>query len=162
MKKTAESRMKELYSKYPVPPIEVIVPVLEKAGRGEQELAKQLYDTYVNLATGMKTVLGLEEKNMKTLVRVWVMITSYEGMKIEPIEVSDSKFSFSLDDCPMIHVGKDIGLNVESKFCDLVCTNVAKALLDTILGSDMGILSWSKALIKGAGKCTVTFESLHG
>jgi hypothetical protein len=98
---------------------------------------------------------------MKTLVKVWGIITSFEGIKIQPIEQDDSRFSFSLDDCPMLHVRKNIGLNVKSKFCDLICTNVAKALLDTILGSHRGTLAWNKALIKGAGKCTIAFESVN-
>jgi len=161
MKKTAENRIKDLYSRYPIPPIEVIIPILEKTGHGEQELSTQLYDTYTNLAMGIKEILGLKDKNMKTLAKVWTIITGFEGMKIQPIEQDDSRFSFSLDDCPMLHVRKDIGLNVKSKFCDLICTSAAKALLDTLLGSDRGALTWDKALIRGAGKCTITFESVH-
>jgi len=81
-------------------------------------------------------------------------------MKIEPIELDDLRFSFSFDDCPMLHVRKDISLNVKSQFCDLICMSAAKALLDTVLGSRKGTLAWDKALIKGAGKCTLTFESV--
>jgi hypothetical protein len=39
MKKTAENRIKDLFSKHSFPPVEVIIPILEKSGRGEQELA---------------------------------------------------------------------------------------------------------------------------
>jgi hypothetical protein len=160
VKKTAENRIKDLFSKHSYPPVEVIIPILEKSGRGEQELAKQLYDTYVNLAMGIKEILGLKDKNMKTLVKVWGTITSFEGIKIQPVEMDDSRFSFSLADCPMLHVGKDIRLNVKSKFCDLICTGAAKALLNTVLSPHRGTLTWDKALIKGVGKCTITFESM--
>jgi hypothetical protein len=60
----------------------------------------------------------------------------------------------------MLHVGKDISLNEKSKFYDLICTSAAKALLDIVLSPDRGTLTWDKALIKGAGKCTITFESV--
>ena len=160
MKKTAENRIKDLFLKHSYPPVEVIIPILEKSGRGEQELSRQLYDTYVHLAIEIKEILGLKDKNMKTLVKVWGIITSFEGIKIQPIELDDSRFSFSVADCPMLHVGKDIPLNVKSKFCDLICTSAGKALLDTILSPYRGTLTWDKALIKGAGKCTITFESV--
>jgi hypothetical protein len=160
MKKTAENRIKDLFSKHSVPPIEVIIPILEKTGRGEQELAGQLYDTYANLAKEIKEILGLRDKNMKTIAKVWAVISSFEGMNVQPIEQSDSKLTFSLTDCPMLHVGKDIGVNVKSKFCDLICTSAAKALLDSLVGSERGTLTWDKMLIKGAGKCTITFESI--
>jgi hypothetical protein len=160
VKKTAENRIRDLFSKHSVPPVEVIIPILEKTGRGEQELARQLYDTYANLAKEIKEILGLRDKNMKTVAKVWTTITSFEGMNIQPVEQNASRFSFSLADCPMLHVGKDIGVNVKSRFCDLICTSAAKALLDTLLGSERGTLTWDKALIKGAGKCTITFESM--
>jgi hypothetical protein len=160
VKKTAENRIKDLFSKHSYPPVEVIIPILEKSGRGEQELAEQLYDTYTHLAMEIKEILGLKDKNMKTLAKVWGIITSFEGVKIQPIEHDDSRLSFSLPDCPMLHVGKDISFNVKSKFCDLICTSAAKALLDTILSPHRGTLTWDKALIKGAGKCTITFESV--
>jgi hypothetical protein len=160
LKNTAENRIKDLFSRHSYPPLEVIIPILEKSGRGEQELSRQLYDTYTNLASEIKEILGLKEKNMQTLAKVWGVITSFEGIKIQPIEQTDSRLSFSLTDCPMVHVGKDIPLNVKSKFCDLICTSAAKALLDTLLSPHRGNLTWDKALIKGAGKCTITFESV--
>jgi hypothetical protein len=160
VKKTVEEQIKVLFEKHSIPPLEVIIPILEKTGRGEEELSRQLYDTYANLAMGIKEILGLKDKNMKTLVKVWGIITSFEGIKIQPIELDDSRFSFSLADCPMLHVGKDIRLNVKSKFCDLICTSAGKALLDTVLSPHRGTLTWDKALIKGAGKCTITFESV--
>ena len=159
LEKTKEDQIKALLEKHSLPPVEVIVPILEKTGRGEQELTAQVYTTYTSLTEGIKEILGLKDKNMKTLVKVWGIIASYEGMKIEPIELDDSRFSFSLDDCPMLHVGKDISLNVKSRFCDLICMSTGKALLDTVLGSHRCTLTWDKALIKGTGKCTITFES---
>jgi hypothetical protein len=160
VKETAENRIKDLFLKHSYPPVEVIIPILEKSGRGEQELSEQLYDTYVHLAMEIKEILGLKDKNMKTLAKVWGIITSFEGIKIQPIEQSDSRLSFSLTDCPMLHVGKDISFNVKSKFCDLICTSATKALVDTVLSPRRGILTWDKALIKGAGKCTITLESV--
>ncbi len=160
MKKTAENRIKYLFSKHAFPPVEVIIPILEKTGRGEQELSTQLYDTYAHLAAEIREILGLKDKNMKTLVKVWEIIAGFEGVDIQPIEKDDSRFSFSLADCPMLHVGKDIGLNVKSRFCDLICTSAARALLDTLLGSHRGTLTWNKALIRGASKCTITFASV--
>jgi hypothetical protein len=159
-KKTSEDELRSLFSKHTFPPVEVIIPILEKTGQGEQKLANQIYDTYVHLALEIRKILGLEERNMKTLAKVWGIITSFEGMSIQPIELNDSKYSFSLVDCPMAHVGKNIPLNVKSKFCDLVCTSASKALMDSLLGSDKAEVTWDKALIKGARKCTVAFESV--
>jgi len=158
MKKTPEDRIRELFSKHSFPPMEVIIPVLQKTGKGEQELEAQLYNAYVDLARQITEILGLKEKNMKTMAKVWGIIASFEGIKIQPVHQDESKFSFSLSDCPMVHVGKDISYNVKSKFCDLICNSASKALLDTILNPDKATLTWNKALIKGAGKCTITFE----
>jgi hypothetical protein len=160
MKKTAESRIKDLFSKHSFPPMEVIIPILEKTGQGEQELTRQLYDMYSNLAREIREILGLKDKNMKTLAKVWGIVASFEGTKIQPIELDDSKYSFSLADCPMVHVGKDVSLNVKSKFCDLICTSASKALMDIILSSHKATLTWNKALIKGSGTCTIAFESV--
>ena len=80
------------------------------------------------------------------------------GQKLEPIELSDSKYSFNLPDCPMLHVGKNVSFNVKSKFCDLICAGPSRALMDITLGPNKGICRWDKALIKGAGKCNVVFE----
>jgi hypothetical protein len=41
---------------------------------------------YVNLARELKEILGLKDKNMKTLAQVWGIIASSEGTKIQPIE----------------------------------------------------------------------------
>jgi len=158
VKKTAEKQVKDLLTQHPVPPLEVIIPILEKAGRGEQELTSLIYDTYTSLAKGVREILGLKEKNIKTLAKLWEIITICEGTKTQPIELTDSRFSFSISDCPMLLVGKDVSLNVKSKFCDVICTAGSKALMDTVLSPHKGTCTWNKALIKGLGKCTVVFE----
>jgi len=150
--------MKALFAEYSVPPLDVIIPVLERAGRGEQELTAQVYDSVVSLANGLKEVLGLKDKGMKALAKVWEVMSSFEGVKFEPIELSDSRFSFSISDCPMLHVGRDVSSNVKSKFCDLICAGGGKALMDTFLGEGRGTCTWDKCLIKGAGKCKLVFE----
>jgi len=138
--------------------MEVIIPILEKTGRGEQELTAQIYNTYSSLIKGLKEILGLKDKNMKTVAKVWEAVLGFEGSKFEPIELTESRFSFSIPDCPMLHVGKEVSLNVKSKFCDLICTAGSRALMDTVLSPHKGNCTWNKALIKGAGKCTVVFE----
>lgn len=158
MKKTAEKQIKDLLVRHPTPPLEVVIPILEKAGRGEQELTAQIYDTYTYLTQRIREILGLKGNDMKTLAKLWEVLTSLEGTKIQPIELTESRYSFSISDCPMVHVGKNVSLNVKSKFCDLICNGGSKALMDTVLGSGMGGCSWNKALIKGAGKCTLAFE----
>ena len=158
LKKTAEKQIKDLLMKHSTPPLEVIIPILEKAGRGEQELTTQLYNTYVDLAKGIREILRLENNNMKTLAKVWEIVLGFEGSKFEPIELTESRWSFSIPDCPMLHVGKDVSLNVKSKFCDLICTAGSRALMDTVLSPHKGNCTWNKALIRGAGKCTVVFE----
>lgn len=158
MKKSAEERIKRLFAQHPYPPLEVIIPILEKAGRGEQELESQIYEIYCHLAKGIKEIMRLEGNDMKTLARVWEVATASEGMKMQPLELTESRFSFSITDCPMIHVGKNVSTNVKSKFCDIVCTAGSRALMDTVLAPHKGACAWSKTLIKGTGKCTVTFE----
>jgi hypothetical protein len=158
MKKTVEKRLKTLFAEHNVPPLEVIIPILEKTGRGEQELTTQLYDTYANLAEELMKILGLKAKDMKTLAKIWEIALSFEKQPFEPIELTASRFSFNIPDCPMVHVGKDVGPKVRSKFCDLICGAGAKALMDTVLGSGRGVCSWNKALIQGTGKCMVAFE----
>lgn len=37
VKKTAEKQIKDLLMKHSIPPLEVIIPILEKVGRGEQD-----------------------------------------------------------------------------------------------------------------------------
>ena len=44
MKKTVEEQMRALLTKYAYPPVEVVIPILEKTGRGEEELASQLHE----------------------------------------------------------------------------------------------------------------------
>jgi len=158
VKKTAEKQIKDLLATHSFPSLEVIIPILEKAGHGEQELAAQFYDTYTSLAKGIKEILGLKDKNMKTLAKVWEILTIFGGEKIQPIELSESKFSFSTTDCPMVQVTKDINSNVKGRYCDLLCTAGSKALMDTLLSPRKGTCTWNKAMIKGVGKCTVVFE----
>jgi len=158
LKKTAEKQIKDLLAKHTYPPIEVIIPILEKAGRGEQELTAQIYDTYATLAEGTTRILGLKEKDMRTVAKVFEILMSLEGLRLQPIELSESRFSFNLPDCPMVHVGKNVSFDVKSRFCDLICTAGSKGLMDTILGPQRGTCTWDKALIRGAGKCTTTFE----
>jgi len=158
MKKTAEEQIKVLFAKQSFPPLEVIIPILEKAGRGEQELTTQVYDMESTLVKGIKEILRLKGEDMKTLAKVVEIAFSFEGVKLEPIKLSESKFSLSISDCPMLHVGKNVSLNVKSKFCDLICTGGSKALMDTVLGQDRGSCFWDKSLIKGAGKCKLVFE----
>jgi hypothetical protein len=158
MKKTVEEQIKVLLAKYSEPPLEVIIPILEKAGRGEQELTAHFYDIESSLTNGIKEIFGLKDKNMKTLAKVVEIAMGASGQKIEPIELSESRFSFSITDCPMIHVGKNVSLNVKSKFCDLICAGSGRAFMDTVLGQDRGTCFWDKSLIKGKGKCRLVFE----
>lgn len=158
MKKTAEEQIKVLFAKQSFPPLEVIIPILEKAGRGEQELTAQVYNTDSTLAKGIREILGLKGKDLKTLAKVVEIAFSFEGVKYQPIELSESRFSFSVLDCPMLHVGKNVSLNVKSKFCDLVCAAGAKAFMDTVLDQVRCRCFWDKSLIKGTGKCKVGFE----
>jgi len=158
LKKTVEEQIKVLFEKYSFPPLEVIIPILEKAGRGEQELTTQVYNTEANLIKGIKEILGLTDKNMRTLAKVMGITLSFEGVKFQPIELTESRFSLSISDCPMLHVGKDVSSSVKSKFCDLICTAGGRAAMDTALGQGRGSCSWDKSLIKGAGKCRLVFE----
>jgi len=158
LKKTAEKQIRDLLAKHTYPPVEVIIPILEKAGRGEQELTAQIYNTYATVAEGTTRILGLKGKDMRTVAKVFEILLSLEGLKLQPVELSESKFSFNLPDCPMVHVGKNVSFDVKSKFCDLICTAGSRGLMDTILGPQKGTCTWDKALIRGAGKCTTTFE----
>lgn len=158
MKKTAEEQIRLLFAEHSPPPLEVIIPILRTTGRGEQELVAQFYDTYTSLVKGIKESLGLKDKNMKTLAKVGEIILSFEGRKFQPVELTKARFSVSLSDCPMCHVGKDVSLNVKDKFCDLICTGMAKAMMDTVLGLHRGTCTWEKALIRGARKCMLVFE----
>lgn len=158
MKKTVEERIRALFAEHSIPPMEVIIPIIEKTGRGEKELTAQVYDTVTSLTKGITEILRLKDKNMETLAKVCETVYNVSGEVFEPIELTDSKFSSNMSDCPLLHVGKDISLDVKSKFCDLICTTGSKAAMDTILSPHKGKCTWDKALIKGKGKCTVVFE----
>ena len=158
MEGSVEKKLRDLFSRYSTPPLDVIIPMLHKAGRGEQELTAQVYDAYVNIAKGMREILAYKDNDMKALAKVWEMVVSFEGRGFMPIELSECKFSFSISDCPMLHVGKDVSFEVKSKFCDLVCSGGSRGLMDTILAPSTGVCTWNKALIKGERKCTVVFE----
>jgi hypothetical protein len=158
VKKSAEQQIKALFARHTYPPLEVIIPILEKAGRGEQELTAQIYDTETSVANGVKEILNLKEKNMKTLAKVFSVMLGHEGTEFEPIELSETRFSFSVSDCPMLHVGRDVSMNVKGKFCDLICSAGAKAITTAVLGQESACY-WDKSLIKGAGKCKVAFET---
>jgi len=147
MKGSTEKQIRALFSKHSVPPLEVIIPILQKTGRGEQELKALVYTAYVNVANGLREIMELKDNNMTTLAKVWEITSSFEGAKCEPIELTEYTFSFSISDCPMLHVGKDISFEVRSKFCDLVCTGGSTALMDTVLASNKGTCTWDKALI---------------
>ena len=158
LKKTAERRIRDLLKKHPYPPLEVVIPILEKSGRGEQELAAQVNEIDLSVITGIKEILGVRDSNMKTLAKVLEIYLAFGGQEFRPVELTESKFSISISDCPMLHVSEDLGPNVKSRFCDLVCASAAKVINNTVLGPNRGVCSWDKALIKGAGKCTLAFE----
>jgi hypothetical protein len=161
VKKSAEEQIKALLARQSFPPLEVIIPILEKAGRGEQELTNQMYDMESSITNGVREILNLKDRDMKTAAKIFELICDYSGQKIEPIELSHTRFSLSISDCPMLHVGKDVKINVKSKFCDLCCSTGARAIFGTVLGPEVNAratCSWDKKLIRGAGKCTVTYE----
>ena len=158
MKKSTEERLRALFAKHQFPPVDVVIHVLEKSGRGEQELMSQFYETEVSLTKGIMQILDLKTRDMKTLVKVMEVVFLWEGQKFEPIELSDSRFSYAVPDCPMLHVGKDISAEVKGKFCDLFCTAASQAMMDTVLGKEKGSCRWDKSLIKGAGNCRLLWE----
>ncbi len=157
MKKTTEEKMKALFAKYTYPPVHVAIPILEKAGRGEEELASQIHEIDLSVLSGLMEIFGIKEKNMKTVAKIFGALLSYYGQKYEPLELSDNRYCLSVSDCPMLHVGKNVDVSTRSKYCDLLCSSTAKALAKLVLG-DASNCSWDKALIKGGRKCTVTFE----
>lgn len=157
MKKSAEEQIKSLLAKHSFPPLEVIIPILEKAGRGEKELTSQIYTTQVSITNGVKEILKLKDRDVKTAAKIFELICTYSGQRIEPIELTQTRFSMCVSDCPMLHVGKNISTNVKSKFCDLCCSAGAEATFTNLLGPG-ATCSWDKKLIKGEGKCTVTIE----
>jgi hypothetical protein len=157
VKKTVEEQMKALLTKHAYPPPEVVIPILEKAGRGEKELAAQLHEIDMSLLNGIMKILNLKEKNMRTVSRMIGVIFSSYGQKCEPIELSENRFRLSVSDCPMLHVSKNVSTTVKSRFCDVYCSSTAKAMAQLVLG-EKGSCSWDKALIKGGRKCTVAFD----
>jgi len=157
VKKSVEEQIKTLLARHSFPPLEVIIPILEKAGRGEQELRDQMYDTEVSITNGVREILNLKGRDMKTFAKIFEIICDFSGQKIEPIELSQTRFSLSISDCPMLHVGKDVSISVKSKFCDLCCSAGASAIAGTVLDQEY-TCSWDKKLIRGAGKCTTTVE----
>lgn len=157
VKKTEEEKLKILFSKHTEPPLEVIIPILEKAGRGEQELTAQIYAVEVSLIKGMREILRWKENNVKTLAKIFGIMMGHYGQKFEPVELSESRFSIGISDCPMMHVGKDVSIDVKRKFCDLICSSSLRALKDTF-GQDSLTCSWDKSLLKGTSRCKVTFE----
>jgi hypothetical protein len=58
----------------------------------------------------------------------------------------------------MLHVGKDVSVNVKSKFCDLICTAGSKALNSAVLDQNIGTWAWDKSLIKGGRRCKLVIE----
>ncbi len=157
MKKTVEEQMRTLLTKYTYPPVEVAIPILERAGRGEEELANQVHEVDMSVLSGIMKILNLKEKNMRTVSKMFGVLLSYYGQKYEPVELSENRFCLSVSDCPMLHVGKNVSTEVRCKFCDVLCSSTAKAMAQLVLG-EAGSCSWDKALIKGGRKCTVAFE----
>jgi hypothetical protein len=158
LKKTAEKQIRDLLRKHPYPTLEVIIPILEKSGHGEKELAAQVSETDRCVIRGIKEILGLRDNSMKTLAKIMEIYLAFAGAKFQPVELTESRFVLTLSDCPMLHVSKEVSLNVKSKFCDLICASAEKVITDTVLGQKRGTCTWNKALIKGAGKCTLAFE----
>ena len=97
-------------------------------------------------------------EDMETVAKICETIYNASGEIFEPIELTNARFSSNMSDCPLLHVGKDISLNAKSRFCDLICTTGSKAVFNTVMEPQQGSCTWDKALIKGAGKCTVVFE----
>jgi hypothetical protein len=157
VKKTVEEQMRILLTKHTYPPVEVAIPILERAGRGEEELANQVHEVDMSVLSGIMKILNLKEKNMRTVSKMFGVLLSYYGQKYEPVELSENCFRLSISDCPMLHVGKNVSTEVKGKFCDVLCSSTAKAMAQLVLGQE-GSCSWDKALIKGGRKCTVSFE----
>jgi len=157
LKKTAEKQIRDLLKKHSYPPLEVIIPILEKSGHGEKELAAQVSEIDLSVIKGIKEILGLRDNSMKTLAKILEIYMAFSGAEFQPVELKESRFVFTLSDCPMLHVSKEVSLDVKSKFCDLICASAAN-VMDTVLGPNRITCTWDKALIKGAGKCTLAFE----
>jgi hypothetical protein len=54
MTKGKEEQIKTLFAGHIFPPLEIVIPILEKAGRGEKELTRQIHDAYASLANGAR------------------------------------------------------------------------------------------------------------
>ena len=158
MKKTPEKQIRELLKKHSYPPLEVIIPILEKSGRGEKELAAQISEIDLSVIKGIKKILRLKDNSMKTLAKILEIYMAFSGAEFQPVELTESRFVLTLSDCPMLHVSKEVSLDVKSKFCDLICASGANVMIPTVLGPKRVKCTWDKALIKGAGKCTLAFE----
>lgn len=158
MQKDAEKKIRGLVSEHTEPPLSVIIPILEKKGSSGQELTIEVYNSTCTLIKGVKEILGLEERSMKTLAQGVELVMSITGQKFQPHELSESRYSFSILECPMTHVGKDVNFQVKSKYCDAICCGRSRAIIDTVLGSGTATCSWDKGLLKGANKCTKVIE----
>ena len=97
---------------------------------------------------------------MRTLAKVWEILASFTGQRLQPIALDESRFTVSISECPMRHVGDDMSKSVKAKFSDLICTTATKALMDTIIGHGKLTCSLDKALIEGASNCTITYNLL--
>jgi hypothetical protein len=153
-----EERIRDLSAKRLILPIEVIIPILEKAGRGEQELTAHIYSSSSSLSEEINEILGLTEKNMRTLAKLWEIFCGIQGIRIQPIELTETRYSVSVASCGMLHVGKGVRLNVKNKFCDVVCGGVGRGVMDVALGPDRGTCMGDKGLIEGKNKCKLAFE----
>lgn len=71
MEKSAEERIRDLFTKRLALPLEVIIPILEKAGRSEKELTAQIYSYSTSIGEEIKEILGLTEKNIRTLAKLF-------------------------------------------------------------------------------------------
>jgi hypothetical protein len=158
--KTAEERIRDLSAKRLTLPLEVIIPILEKSGRSEQELTAQIYSSCSSLSKEIREILGLTEKNMRTLAKLWEVFCGVQGIRFQPIELTEDRYSVGLTNCLMLHVGKGVSPNVKNKFCDAVCMGIGRGVMDIALGSGRGICSGDRALIKGKNKCIIAFELL--
>jgi len=58
LKKTSEEQLRALFAKHSTPPLEVVIPILQTAGRGEQELVAQFYDSCTDLVKQITEILG--------------------------------------------------------------------------------------------------------
>jgi len=158
LKKTTEKQIRDLLKKHSYPPLEVIIPILEKSGRGERELAAHVSEIDLSVIKGIKEILKLKDNNMRTLAKVLEIYLAFGGAQFQPVELTESRFAITISDCPMLHVSKDVDFNVKSKFCDLICASASKVIIDNVLRPKRGVCTWDKALIKGAGKCILAFE----